>query len=486
MISTEVNLSSARPALSSSHPSPQPGQATVLICDDEELIRWSLAEHLSQQGYRVVEAADGVEGLEKVRAEAPDLILTDLKMPRMDGLELLRRLREQESDIPVLVITAYGAVDSAIEATRLGARAYLSKPFDLREVTLQVHKTLDGHRLETEVRYLRSLKAESYGPIIGRSAALSKLVHTLRRLESIDAPTVLITGPSGTGKELIAHAIHDMGRRRAGPMMEVDCASLTETLIESELFGHEKGAFTDARAMRRGRFESAKGGTIFLDEIGEMSLSTQARLLRALESRRFKRVGGVADIQMDASIIAATNRDLAEEVRQGRFREDLYFRLNVVRVDVPALRERREDIPLLVDHFLQRFNKEFHREVRGITEEALALLVSWPWPGNVRELRNVIERVLILEADDLIRAEHLPSELRYGRGHAPLSGPGADPFVLPEGGCNLEEVERGLIAQAMERCKGNQSAAARLLGLTRYALRYRLEKHALPGRPGEA
>ncbi|MED5369406.1 MAG: sigma-54 dependent transcriptional regulator [Myxococcota bacterium] len=448
-------------------------RGTLLVCDDEELIRWSLNEHLSGQGFEVVEAEDGVDCLEKVSAHAPDLILTDLKMPRMEGMEVLRRLREEGKDVPVIVLTAHGAVDSAVQATKLGAQAYLSKPFDLREVTLAVEKALEQYRLEHEVRYLRSSRA-GYGRIIGESPAMQRLFHTLRRLEQVQAPTVLVNGESGVGKDVIAHAIHERGPRSSGPMMEVDCASLPEQLIESELFGHEKGAFTDARSTKRGLFEVARGGTIFLDEIGEMTAATQAKLLRALENRTFRRVGGTTNLSMEAGIIAATNRDLAQEVKAGNFREDLYFRLNVIRIEVPPLRERREDVPLLIDHFVERFNRDFRKQVQGVSAEALQLLGGYTWPGNVRELKNVIERIVILEADDLIRVEHLPSAIRYGR-----QADRSVPFLLPEEGVNLDELERSLLQQAMDRTEGNQSAAARLLGISRYALRYRLEKHKL-------
>ena len=447
---------------------------TVLIVDDEELIRWSLCEHLRGEGYTVTEAGDGQEALEKLAAGAPDIVLTDLKMPRLDGMGMLRAMRQRGIDVPVIVITAHGAVDTAMEATRLGAKAYVTKPYDLREVSHAVSKVLESHRLETEVQVLRGVRREGYGEIIGRSPAMRRLFKTLQRLERVDAPTVMLTGESGTGKDLIANAIHAQGPRKGGPMMEVDCASLPENLIESELFGHERGAFTDARTLKRGRFEVARGGSIFLDEIGELPLPLQAKLLRALENRRFKRVGGVADIPLDAGIIVATNRDMPAEVRAGRFREDLFFRLDVIRIEVPALRERREDLPLLVQHFVARFNKEFRREVSGVSEEAMKLLQAYHWPGNVRELRNVVERIVILEADDVIRAEHLPGEIRYAR-----AGEAEVAFVLPEGGVDLEAVERSLLAQAMDRTGGNQSAAARLLGLTRYQLRYRLEKHGL-------
>jgi DNA-binding NtrC family response regulator len=448
--------------------------ASILVVDDEELIRWSLREHLHAEGYRILEAEDGLAALDLLTRCSPDIVLLDIRMPRMDGMAFLRRLRETDNDLPVIVMTAFGAVESAIEATRLGARAYLHKPFDLREVAIAVGRVLEAHRLESEVRYLRKQKEAGYGPIIGRSVAMCKLFETLRRLEQVEPSTILIAGESGTGKDLIARAIHESGPRSTAPYLEVDCASLPEQLIESELFGHERGAFTDARTMKRGLFEVARAGTLFLDEIGEMTPATQSRLLRALENRKFKRVGGVVDIVMEAGIIAATNRDLGSEVRRGRFREDLFFRLNVIRIDVPPLRERREDVPALVDYFLARFNSKFGRNVHGVAKDALEKLQEYPWPGNVRELRNVLERIVILEAEDVIHARHLPSEIRYCGPDA--TGGTSGPFTLPEEGLDLEQLERSLLLQAMERTDGNQSAAARLLGISRYALRYRLEK----------
>jgi len=449
--------------------------ATILVCDDEALIRWSLKQHLQSEGYRVLEASDGQECLESALKHAPDLIISDLKMPKMSGMEMLQKLREADNDLPVIVITAHGDVNSAMDATRLGARAFVHKPFDLREVGHAVGTVLRECRLEQEVRYLRRQNRAAYGRLIGASPSMHRLFETLSRLEDVDAPTVLLTGESGTGKDLIAQSLHERGPRGKGPFMEVDCAAMPETLIESELFGHEKGAFTDARTTKRGLFEVARGGTIFLDEIGEMAPGTQAKLLRALENRRFKRVGGIAAITLDAGIVAATNRDLSEEVRHSRFREDLFFRLNVIRVDVPPLRERRDDLPILVDHFLERFNEEFRRSVNGVSEEALELMRRYRWPGNVRELRNVIERIVILEPTEIIQAQHLPAEIRYGQS----SNSSRDPFVLPEEGVNLEELELSLLRQALERTNSNQSAAARLLGISRYALRYRMEKHGL-------
>ncbi len=453
--------------------------STILVCDDEELIRWSLREYLEAEGYSVVEARDGVECLERVASDAPDLLVVDLKMPRMGGMQVLQQLSTDGSDLPVIVITAHGAIDLALQATRLGAGAYLSKPFDLREVGLAIRQVLKAHRLESEVRYLRGRKAGAYGKILGSSRPMQRLFETLSRLESVDAPTVLITGSSGTGKDLIANAIHENGPRREGPIMEVDCASLPDQLIESELFGHERGAFTDARTMKRGLFEVAKGGTIFLDEISETSLGTQAKLLRALESRRFKRVGGTADIHLDAGVVAATNRDLEGEVEAGRFRQDLFYRLNVIRIDVPPLRERTGDIPTLVEHFLARFNAKFGRHVQGVSDDAMMRLQAYDWPGNVRELRNVLERAVIMEADEMLLGTHLPRELGLAGMAASVGEHGQGSFVLPAEGIDLDELERSLLRQAVDRTDGNQSAAARMLGISRYALRYRLEKHGL-------
>jgi len=445
---------------------------TILVCDDEELIRWSLCEHLEQNGYRTISAANGKECLDQVAANAPDLIFLDLKMPVMDGLTTLRSLRETDRDLPVIMITAHGGVESAIEATRLGASGYLSKPFDLREAALAAERALQEHRLKREVHYFRSRERAGYGDIVGTSPAMHRLFETLRRLEPVDAPTVLIQGESGTGKDLVARMIHSHGPRRGRPFMEIDCTALPEPLMESELFGHERGAFTDAKTTKRGLFEVANGGVLFLDEVGELPLGMQAKLLRVLENRKFRRVGGTAELTTDVALIAATNRSLREDVKAGRFREDLFFRLHVVPIEVPALRERREDIAALVQHFIEKLNRAFGRSVSGVSGKAMELLQSYRWPGNVRELRNVIERTVILLPTDVIQPSDLPPELRA----ASVGGADGCPFILPEEGVDLEAVEKGLLVQALTRTGGNQSAAARLLGISRYALRYRMEK----------
>ncbi len=451
------------------------GRSTILVCDDEELIRWSLSTHLQQEGYSVLTAADGQECLEQVARNSIGLVLLDLKMPRKDGLTTLRELRAAGHEFPVVVLTAHGGVETAIEATRLGAADYLAKPFDVREVSLTVEKALAHDRLRHEVHYLRRRERAGYGDFVGEHACLQPMFETLRRLESVDAPTVLLQGESGTGKDVVARAIHSRGPRKAEPFVAVDCAALPEQLIESELFGHERGSFTDAKATKPGLFEIAGRGVVFLDEIGELPLQTQSKLLRAIEDRTFRRVGGVRPLQLEAGIVAATNRNLKECVEKGTFREDLFFRLDVISIRIPPLRDRPTDLPLLVEHFLERFSK--HRRV-GVDGEAVALLKQYRFPGNVRELRNLVERLVLLGTEDVIRAEHLPPEIRFARASTTSSGKGC-PFELPEEGVDLEAVERGLLTQALGRTNGNQSAAARLLGISRYALRYRMEKFGL-------
>jgi two-component system response regulator AtoC len=451
-------------------------RGTILVCDDEELIRWSLATHLEQEGYSVLTASDGQDCIDQVGKNSVGLVLLDLKMPRKDGLTTLRELRAGGHEFPVIVLTAHGGVDTAIEATRLGAAAYLAKPFDVREVSLAVEKALAHDRLRHEVHYLRRRERAGYGDFIGAHSCLQPMFETLRRLETVDAPTVLVLGESGTGKDVVARAIHARGPRRSEPFVAVDCASLPEQLIESELFGHERGSFTDAKATKPGLFEIAERGVVFLDEVGELPLVTQSKLLRAIEERSFRRVGGVRQLRLDAGLVAATNRNLKECVEKGTFREDLYFRLDVISIRIPPLRERPSDIPLLVEHFLERFAKQ--RRV-GFDGEAIALLQQYRFPGNVRELRNLVERLVLLGPEDVIRAEHLPAEIRFARAPAAGNTGRGCPFELPEDGVDLEAVERGLLTQALGRTNGNQSAAARLLGISRYALRYRMEKFGL-------
>jgi two-component system response regulator AtoC len=455
-------------------------QPTVLVCDDDGLIRWSIATHLRDAGYEVLEACHGVEALELVQEHSPSCVVLDLAMPVMDGLVALQNLREQGHEVPVIVITATGGVDSAITATKLGASGYLQKPLDPREVGLAVQKSLAEDRLKREVTVLRDRQRTGYGEFIGRSDALNPLFADLRRLEGISAPMVLLMGESGTGKDVVARTIHARGPRKDAMFVEIDCTSLPEQLMESELFGYEKGAFTDAKQAKRGLFEVASGGVVFLDEIGELPLSLQAKLLRALENRTFKRLGGLANLKLDAGVIAATNRDLKKEVAAGRFREDLYYRLHVVTLKLPPLRERRDDIPQLVTHFLGRFNQQFGRQIESVDGETMELLCAYDWPGNVRELKNVLERIVILGTDGLLSPTELPTEIRFSpRTPTPPPSPSDFPFVLPEGGVDLEQVERDFLVQALARTQGNQTAAAKLLNLSRFQLRNRIQKFGI-------
>ncbi|MCC7108363.1 MAG: sigma-54-dependent Fis family transcriptional regulator [Deltaproteobacteria bacterium] len=448
----------------------------ILVCDDEPLVRSSLEEHLRLEGYEVTLAEDGGQALKLIEEAPPDALIVDLKMPKMDGIAVLRALRDKEIALPSIVITARAGFDGAVEAIRLGAEGYLQKPFDLREVTHQLAKFFERRQLQTEVRYLRDRVSGGYERLIGNSPSMRRMFETLSRLEQVDSPTVLIAGESGTGKDLVAEAIHRRGPRKDKPYMQIDCAAMPETLIESELFGHEKGAFTDARTMKRGLFEVADGGVIFLDEIGEMPIGTQAKLLRALENRRFKRVGGLVDIPLTAAVIAATNKELKAAVAAGTFREDLYFRLNVVPIDIPPLRRRPDDVESIAMALLERAARELGRRTAGIDRDALDALRAYPWPGNVRELRNVIERVVILKNDDRpIHRDDLPEEIRLLR----KGGHGGSPYVLLPEGIDLAAVERSFVEQALERCHGNQTQAAKLLGISRFALRHRIDRYDL-------
>ena len=452
---------------------------SVLVCDDEELVRWSLTEHLRGEGYNVTAAKNGLECIEATARSVPDVILLDLKMPVLDGLGALRRLRDSGIHTPVIAITTQGAVEAAIEATRLGAVGYITKPFDLREVSLKLQQVIAADRLATEVSYLREKRRANYGSLFGESEAMQVVFDTMRKLERGDPQAVLVIGESGSGKGLVAQAIHANSVRKDEPFVEIDCSSKSESELESELVGHERGAFADARGMKRGLFEVAHKGTIFLEEIGAMTLGTQAKLVRALESRRFKRIGGVVELSLDAGIIAATNRDLTTEVEKSRFRNDLLTRLSAVSITLPPLRQRAGDLPLLAAHFLDQCRRQISGRCETLASDATRALQAYSWPGNVRELRNVIERVVTLHRNEpVIHAGHLPVEVRApGNGDAGSNVLG--PFVLPEGGVDLETVEKSLLMQALERVKQNQTQAAKLLGITRYALRYRMEKFGL-------
>ena len=453
--------------------------ARILVVDDEKLIRWSVAERLQRGGYEVLSAESGEQALEVVATTPPDLILLDVRLPGIDGVQTLQRALSLHPEVAVLMMSAHSTVDVAVEAMKHGAIDFLVKPFPFQQLDEAVERALANARTRRQIATLTSDKrgATALQAIVGGSPAMEALRNMIGRLAGSEATTVLIEGESGCGKEVVASAVHFQSARADRPFLQVNCAALPEQLLESELFGHERGAFTDAHTQKRGLFETAEGGSVMLDEIGDLPPGGQAKLLRLLENKTFRRVGGVQELRADVRVIAATNVDLEERVAEGRFRSDLFFRLNVVRFVVPPLREHLEDVPALAAHFIARFDQEMGREVKGVSPSAMELLRGYHYPGNVRELRNVIERAFILHAGiDEIRPEHLTPEVRKA-----VPGRRPEKIVPPVGeqGLVLDDVERKLIAEAMERASGNQSKAARLLGVSRDTLRYRLKKHGM-------
>jgi len=447
----------------------------ILVVDDEHLIRWSLEQNLKKQGYEVSTAGSGEDALRLLQEESPDLMLLDIQLPGMNGMEVLEKAKELEEDVIVIMVTALGVLETAVKAMRLGAYDYINKPFNLDELAIVIKKALETRELRREVAQLRAVQPKRFSidSIIGESDDLKHVLGMVRKIALSDAGTVLIQGESGTGKELIAKAIHYEGARADKPFMAINCAAVPETLLESELMGHEKGAFTDAKQQKKGLFEMAHGGTVFLDEIGDMPMAIQAKLLRVLEDRTFRRVGGVKDIRVDIRIVSATNCDLLEAIEQKVFRSDLYYRLQVIPIFLPPLRERRNDILILARHFIENFNREFGKDVRRISAQAENVLVEYDWPGNIRELRNVIERAVILENDETMELDHLPRELvsrTTPTGGSPLI------FTLPPEGIDIEDVERELIRQSLDTSEGNQSKAAKKLNLGIDAFRYRMKK----------
>jgi two-component system response regulator AtoC len=447
--------------------------AVILVVDDEALVRWSLRERLNADGYDILEAGLASEALERLSAiDSIDLVLLDYKLPDGDGLTVLRRIKETSPEIQVILMTAFSSVETAVEAMKLGAYHYVNKPFNLDEVVMLVEKALETSQLRREVRALRSSQGREYAfdAIIGSSSAMQAIKALLARVAGSPASTVLLTGETGTGKDLAAKTIHYNSDRARRPFVNITMSALPEQLLESELFGHERGAFTDARQQKRGLLETADGGTVFLDEIGEMTAGLQARLLRFLEEKTFKRVGGLADTRVDVRVIAATNRNLEQEVSQGKFREDLFYRLQVMPIALPPLRERRGDIPLLASFYIDLFNREFKRHVRGVSPDALKMLEQYQWPGNIRELRNAIERAMLLVEHEWLQPGDFTT---LTRSVTPAE------FKLPAEGISLDEVERQLLVQALERSGGNQTQAGQLLGINRDQVRYRIEKFGL-------
>jgi two-component system NtrC family response regulator len=445
----------------------------VLVVDDEAPQRELVSGFLARHGFDVQTARDGADALARLRAEPANVVLTDQKMPGLSGLELLEAARRLNPETAVIVVTAYGTIEDAVAAIKTGASDYLSKPLNLDELLHRLTQVRDRQQLVRENRELREALQERHRVegILGESGLMQEVLSLVRRVAASDA-TVLIQGESGTGKELIAKAIHYASRRASGPLVRVNCAALPETLLESELFGHERGAFTGAVATRRGRFEAAQGGTLFLDEIGDLPAHLQVKLLRVLQEREIERLGASRPIAVDVRVLAATHRDLDDLVRRERFRDDLYYRLNVVTITIPPLRERREDVPVLLDHFVRKFARANGRAIHGVTEEAREALLRYDYPGNVRELENLVERAVVLTRDDVIGLADLPLTLQ-----APVPEAGRD-RTLPAA---VEGLERRLIGDALARAGSVQTRAAELLGISERVLRYRLRKYGLSG-----
>jgi DNA-binding NtrC family response regulator len=460
--------------------------STILIVEDELKMARLLELNLAEEGYATLAAQDAETGLKLLRQEKIDLVLTDLKLPRMDGLEFLQAVKRSNAQIPVILMTAYGTVETAIEAMKAGASDYVLKPFSMEEIKLIIHKELDVRRLREENRDLREALGERYRfeNIVAQSAKMQEVLAVVERVAPTNS-TVLLGGESGVGKDMIARAIHQHSRRASGPFIKINSTAIPENLLESELFGYEKGAFTGAMTAKPGKFELADKGTIFLDEIGDVPAAIQAKLLRVLQEREFEHLGGTKTLKVDVRVVAATNQDLRAALEQGTFREDLYYRLNVVPINIPPLREHKEDIPYLVDHFLARLARESAKPITGLTPAAMRLLMDFHWPGNVRELENIIERAVALSTGTMLDVGDI--RLDVGPGGAAVVGSGmsatdASGSFLPPG-MTLEQYEDEIIKEALRRANGNKSQAARLLGLSRNAFRYRLSKLGVPDEP---
>ncbi|MEJ2008048.1 MAG: sigma-54 dependent transcriptional regulator [Acidobacteriota bacterium] len=462
---------------------------TILIVEDEPRMQRLLELNLADDGYTTRTASTAEQGLKVLGSDRVDLVLSDVKLPGMNGLEFLQAVKRANAAIPVVMMTAYGTVESAVEAMKDGASDYVLKPFSIEEIKLIIRKELEVKRLHEENRLLREALGHRYQfeNIVAKSAGMQEVLATVERVAPTNS-TVLLGGESGVGKDMIARAIHQHSRRVSGPFVKINCTAIPENLLESELFGYEKGAFTGAITAKPGKFELADKGTIFLDEIGDMPGSLQAKLLRVLQEREFERLGGTKTIKVDVRVVAATNQDLRAALEQGTFREDLYYRLNVVPISIPPLREHKEDIPYLVDHFIQRYAESSGNPIEGITPAAMKLLMDFHWPGNVRELENILERAVVMAAgsnidvDDIRLDVAAPATSRAGVEPSSMAANGSVLPLLPEG-TSLEQFEDRIIKEALERAGGNKSQAARLLGLSRNALRYRLSKMGVPDEP---
>jgi len=446
----------------------------ILIIDDEKAIRWSLGEALTNIEYEVAEAANGAAGVKKFEEDPADCVILDLKLPDIDGIKVLKKIRGIDEDVPVIMMTAYGEVETAVEAIKGGAYDFIQKPFQLEKMKIAIRNALESSVMRAEIGDIRRKEREAYNfkNFIGHSAVMQEVFGKIKKIGASKASTILIQGESGTGKELVARAIHECSGAQYA-FLEINCAALPETLLESELFGHERGAFTDAKYRKKGLFELAEGGTIFLDEIGEMGVTLQSRLLRVIENKTFRRVGGVKDLRVNTRIISATNRDLKRAIQEGRFRSDLYYRLQVIPISLAPLRERTEDIVLLANHFISVFNREFKKSVKKVSPAVGKLLEGYRWPGNVRELKNVIERAMLLEAEDELLPAHLPPEIASGEAPAQEADKGKNLDSLYP--ISLADMEKILIEKTLKESAGNKSKAARVLGISRQTLREKIK-----------
>ncbi len=452
----------------------------VFILDDDELILSMLSKVLKKEGYDVRTESKTEDIVKKIRSWLPDVVLLDIRLPKRNGMEILQDVKSEGLTTEVVMLTADDTAETAVKAMKLGAADYLTKPFNTDEVKIIIHNVLEKERLKNEVDYLRKVYVGTFEKdIIGVSPAIRQLLEKIEKMAYAHTQSLLITGESGTGKELLArqfhHLVHDKTSSGYAPFIEVNCVALPEPLLESELFGHEKGAFTDAKSDKKGLFEAAKGGSILLDEIGDMKLNLQGKLLRVLEERTIRRIGGIKEIPIDVRIITTTNRDLSDLVKNNEFRSDLYYRLNTFSLHIVPLRERKEDIPLLAKHFLLMFAKRYNKKnPKDFSPETERLMISYQWPGNVRELRNVIEKIVVLENSEEILPEHLPKEIVTQSAYSSNRR-----YVLPETGISLEEVEKDLIRQALEKAEHNKTLAAKLLSITYDTLRYQIKKFGL-------
>lgn len=450
----------------------------ILVIDDEQLIRWSFDRRLKSAGYLVFTAETGEEGIRIFEDNYPDIVFVDNKLPGIQGIDVIRKIKSLQDDTHIVFMTAYGSIETAVKAMKFGASDYINKPFDFNEIMAIIANISENIRLSNEVMLLKRQHSDkiTFDHIVGQSPVMMKTIHMAHKIAAIETTTVLLLGESGTGKDYLARAIHHASSRGDQPFVVINCSSFAETILESELFGHEQGAFTDAKKSKKGLFEMADGGTVFLDEIGEINTATQVKLLGVIENRTIRRVGGTADIPIDIRIIAATNKNLESSVREKSFREDLYYRLKVFQLNMPALKDHKEDIPELVQHFIEQFNRQFRKTITGINPEALLLLRKYDWPGNIRELKNVIERAVILESDTVITTESLPLEIAGMDILRPVTNP-EPPDNLA--GISLYDLEQKTIETALRKSGNNQTLAARMLGITRDTLRYKIKKYKL-------